>query len=383
MNVPLAETLDPDCSSYLPLNILNGADAPLTVYGMPLWGAIVLIAALLLISGLFSASENAFSNCDKYHFKIEADKGKLTSKIIVRLTERFEDTLVAVLVGNNIVQTLMSSISAVIFYEVCNELGFAGLDAILSTVVMGFLVYLISDTCPKILSKAIPNRMAIVLAWPDFLVGILLFPLIFIFRFLLKGVHRIFRIKDENMLTKEDFLERAKEAKNVEDSEETGEKEEETLFEENEQALISKAFVFDSIPVKDVFTKKEDISYIEGKSLSIAKVNALLLSSPYSRFPVMGEDGECIGILSSNVYFQEYNKDEHLSILSTLLPPVYVDEEETLDDCFDILNNEQTHMALVKNKEGAITGLVTMDDILSELVGHLDEIPPKRRGKAL
>ena len=166
-------------------------------------------------------------------------------------------------------------------------------------------------------------------------------------------------------------------------SEETGEKEEETLFEENEQALISKAFVFDSIPVKDVFTKREDISYIEGKSLSIAKVNALLLSSPYSRFPVMGEDGECIGILSSNVYFQEYNKDEHLSILSTLLPPVYVDEEETLDDCFDILNNEQTHMALVKNKEGAITGLVTMDDILSELVGHLDEIPPKRRGKAL
>lgn len=107
MSVPLAETLDPDCCSYI------------TVYGMPLWGAIVLIAVLLLVSGLFSASENAFSNCDKYHFKIDADKGKLTAKIIVRLTERFEDTLVAVLVGNNIVQTLMSSISAVIFYEIC------------------------------------------------------------------------------------------------------------------------------------------------------------------------------------------------------------------------------------------------------------------------
>lgn len=364
MNVPLVDSLDPDCSSYI------------TVYGMPLWGAIVLIAVLLLVSGLFSASENSFSNCDKYHFKVEADKGSLTSKIIVRLTERFEDTLVTVLVGNNIVQTLMSSIAAVIFHEVCTEAGMPELEAIFSTVLMGFLVYIVSDTCPKILSKAIPNKMAIILAWPDFLVGIVLYPLIVLFRLLLKGVHKIFKISDENMLTKEDFIERAKEAK----SEDEITEQEEDLFEANEQALLSKAFVFDSIPVKQVLTKKENIAYIKEGDLTIANVNSLLLNSPYSRFPVISDDEqECIGILSANVYFQEYNLDEHLSIRSTLLPPVYVEEDETLDDAFDILNEEQTHMALVKGKDGAIVGLVTMDDLLSELVGKLDEIPTKKK----
>ena len=127
-------------------------------------------------------------------------------------------------------------------------------------------------------------------------------------------------------------------------------------------------------------TKKENIAYIKEKDLTITNVNSLLLSSPYSRFPVIDdEEKECIGILSANVYFQEYNLDEHLSIRSTLLPPVYVEEDETLDDAFDILNEEQTHMALVKGKDGTIVGLVTMDDLLSELVGKLDEIPAKKK----
>ena len=94
---------------------------------------------------------------------------------------------------------------------------------------------------------------------------------------------------------------------------------------------------------------------------------------------ISDDEQECIGILSANVYFQEYNLDEHLSIRSTLLPPVYVEEDETLDDAFDILNEEQTHMALVKGKDGKIVGLVTMDDLLSELVGKLDEIPTKKK----
>ena len=70
---------------------------------MPIWGAILLIAILLLVSALFSASENAFSNCDRFRFKAEAEKGKLTAKVVTYLAERFEGTLVTILVGNNIV----------------------------------------------------------------------------------------------------------------------------------------------------------------------------------------------------------------------------------------------------------------------------------------
>ena len=348
------------------------SNSSITVYGMPMWASWLLIAIMLLISGLFSASENAFSNCNKYHFKVEANKGNLTAKIIVRLTEKFEDTLVTVLVGNNIVQTLMSSISAVMFYNICKIYGLAdSLEAILSTVVMGALVYIISDTCPKILSKSLPNRMAIILAWPDFIVGIILFPLIFLFRFVLKFVHKIFKISDENVLSKEDFIEKANEAKLDEEGEEDKEKEEE-LFEDNELKLLDKAFVFDKIKIEKVMTKESDIVSIKEEDLTSEKVNAFIMNSSYSRFPVINKEGEYLSILSINLYFEEYNKDPHLDIRSILLQPIYVDIDETLDDAFDILNKERSHLALVKNSKGEVVGLVTMDDLLSQLVGSLD-----------
>lgn len=362
MEVPLSITPDPDIAS----------NTPITVYGMPMWAAWVLIGIMLLISGLFSASENAFSNCNKYHFKVEANKGSLTAKIIVRLTERFEDTLVTVLVGNNIVQTLMSSISAVMFYNICKAYGLQDpLEAILSTLVMGALVYIVSDTCPKILSKSLPNRMAILLAWPDFIVGIILFPVVFLFRYILKLVHKIFKISDENVLSKDDFIEKANEAKldeNEEDNKESGEE----LFEDNELKLLDKAFLFDKISIENVMTKKEDIVAIKEEDLVTDKVNTFIMKSSFSRYPVINETGEYLSILSLNLYFEEYNKDPHLDIRSILIQPVFLTIGETLDDAFDVLNKERSHLALVKNASGEVVGLVTMDDLLTQLVGNLD-----------
>ena len=106
-------------------------NSQITVFGMPSYVCWIIIAILLLISGLFSASENAFSNCNKYHFKIKADEGNVTAKIIVRLTEKFEDTLVSVLVANNIVQTLMSFLSATLFYYLVQGTGLANYEAII------------------------------------------------------------------------------------------------------------------------------------------------------------------------------------------------------------------------------------------------------------
>ena len=149
-----------------------------TVWGMPSWCAWIIIAILLFVSAIFSASENAYSNCNKYHFKVLANKGNFTAKLVTNLVDKFDNTLITVLVGNNIVQTLMSFLSAILFYNLCEIYNLGnGVEAILSTVVMAFLVYIVSDTCPKILSKAIPNRMACILAYPVTLTYYLLFPI--------------------------------------------------------------------------------------------------------------------------------------------------------------------------------------------------------------
>lgn len=351
-----------------PLSSITTYTNNVGVFGMPDWLVWIFIAILLLVSGLFSASENAFSNCNKYHFKVLADEGKLTAKIIVRLTEKFEDTLVSVLVGNNIVQTLMSFMSAVLFYNLCRYYGLGeSVEAVLSTVVMAALVYVVSDTVPKILSKSIPNKMVVILAWPDFILSILLYPLILIFRLILKLVHKIFRIKDEPLLTKEDFLEKVDEAISIENVN----NEEEQLFEENEIKIISNAFAFDKVKVSQVLTPKEKIVSISSDDLSIKKINEIIMNSIYSRFPVYEDEKDnIIGILSVNTYFKEFASDPHLDIRSIIIRPVFVNENQSVKEIFDELNSEKVHIGIVKNDKGDMVGMITMEDILDELVGE-------------
>lgn len=338
------------------------------VFGMPDWVCWIIIGVLLIVSGLFSASENTFSNCNKYHFKVLADEGKITPKIIVRLTEKFEDTLVSVLVGNNIVQTFMSFMSAILFYNLCNAYGWGdSVEAILSTVVMAVLVYVVSDTIPKILSKQIPNKMAYILAWPDFILGIILYPIIVIFRLLLKLIYKIFKIKDNGLITKEDFLETAQEAI----SSENVDNEEEALFEKNEIKILKQAFVFDAIKVSSVLTPKNKIVSINSKDLKVKVMNKFLLSNNFSRYPVFeGSKENIIGILSVNTYFKEFAEDPHFDIRSIIIQPLFVNEKQTVKEIFDELNREKVHIALVKNDNGELVGMITMEDILDELVGE-------------
>lgn len=341
----------------------------ITVFGMPSWLCWVIIGVLLLVSGLFSASENAFSNCNKYHFKVKADQGSVTAKIIVRLTEKFEDTLVSVLVANNIVQTLMSFISATLFYYLVQGTGLANYEAIISTVVMALLVYIVSDTVPKILSKAIPNRMVILLAWPDFIISILLFPIIIIFRLILKGVHKVFKIKDENMLTKEDFIEKADEAISDEDVN----NETEQLFEPNEMNMIKRAFSFDTIETSHIFVPLDKIEMIDIEGLTNKQLNQIIMNSNRSRFPIYeGKRNNIVGILSVNNYFREYAEDPHLEIRSVISQPLFVLDTMKVDGVFEEINKEKVHMAIVKNNNDEIIGMVTMEDILDELVDDKD-----------
>ena len=358
-----------DASNSDPLSSTNEL---LGAFGMPFWASWLVIVILLLVSGLFSASENAFSNCNKYHFKVLADEGKITPKIIVRLTDKFESTLVSVLVGNNIVQTLISTISAILFYNICqvNNWG-ESIEVILSTVVVAFAVYVISDTCPKILSKAIPNKMVYILAWPDFIFSIILFPVILIFKGILTLVHKMFKIKEDNILTKEDFIEKADEAV----TDENINQEEEQLFKPEEMKIFDRAFIFDQIKVEQVLTPKEKIVSFDINQLTNKVLNSLIMSSKFSRFPIYDEDKDnIIGILSVNTYFKEYNEDPHLDIRSILLEPLFFDKDAKVKEIFEKLNEEKVHIGLVRDEQGKLVGMVTMEDILEELIGETSSL---------
>lgn len=345
-----------------------------TIWGMPDYVCWIIIGICLLISGVFSASENSFSNCNKYHFKVLADEGKLTAKIIVRLVEKFDNTLVTVLVGNNIVQTFMTYLSAMLFYNLCVIYGLgSGVEAVLSTVVMALLIYIVSDTVPKIISKQIPNKLVYVLAYPIFIIGIILSPISLIFKLVLKAVHKIFKIKEDNILTKDDFILQADEAVSEDENFEEDENKEDEFFEPNELQLLNRAFYFDSIYVKEVLTPREKIFGVDINGLTCDKLNAIILNTTFSRIPVYdGDIDNIIGILTVKNYFKEYTQDPHLDIRSVLSRPLFVDYSAKVDEIFRSFNHEKKHIAIVKDND-KVVGMITMEDVLEELVGEINE----------
>ncbi len=367
--------MDPRCISFS--TFLNENQA-ITVLGMPDYVIWILIAIMLIISGLFSASENAYTNCNKYHFQTLADKGNFTAKIIVKLINKFDSTLVNVLIGNNIVQTLMSYFSATLFLNMSIAYGWAdGVEAILSTVVMAFLVYVISDTCPKILSKAIPNKMAIILAYPVLITSYILLPISWIFKGILFIVHKLFKIKDTPLLSKDDLIHSASLAINdeKEDEGETDDEDEEKLFENDEKDLLNNVFNFDELKVKDVYTKKEKVFSINIQGLTVSKLNEILVDVKYSRIPIYeGNKENVIGILVLKTYFEEYVKDKHLDIRSILEDIVKIDINMNIDDAFNELNKEKVHLGIVYNNLEMV-GIISMEDILEELIDDIDETP--------
>lgn len=344
------------------------------IWGMPHYVCWIIIVALLLVSALFSASENAFTNCNRYHFQTLADKGSLNAKLVIRLVKNFDNTLVTVLVGNNIAQTVTTFLSALLFYNLCQAWGVPdGLEAVLSTVVMSFLIYILADTFPKILSKSLPNRMASILAFPVFIVSIPLYPIILFFRGLLFLAHKIFKVKDQDLLTKEELIESTKNAINDEEVSDDEDEESEPLFEKNETEIIDNVFNFDKEKVAKVYTPLDKAFVIDGENLSIDELNALIIKSDYSRIPIYeGSKDNVVGILVLKIYFEEYAKDQHLDFRSILEEPVKIDINMPLDDAFAKLNNALVHLGLV-TKDDKVIGIVSMEDLLEELVDNIDE----------
>ena len=335
----------------------------------------IVIAVLLVVSGLFSASENAFSNCNKYHFRNLANKGSITAKLICFLIKTFDNTLIAILVGNNIVQTFISFLSALLFYNLCNQYGLgSGVEAVLSTVVVAALVYIISDTVPKILSKAIPNRMAYILVYPIIFFAVILSPIIFIFKGVLNLVHKIFKVEDDNLLSKEDLIHSASVAINDEEKDINDDDKEEKLFESDEKELLENAFDFDTTKIKQIYTPIDKVFMIDINGLTIVQLNQILLDCRYSRVPVYDEDKDnIVGILVIKSYLEEFNKDEHLDIRSVLEDVIKVNVNDSIDDVFRLLNKEKVHLGVVEDSTHII-GIVTMEDILEELVEDIDEV---------
>ena len=325
------------------------------------WLYIAIIVALIFVSAFCSSTETAFACLNKFKVRVQADEGNKKAKLILKTYDRFDRTLIMSLLGYNISSVAISTLSAILFFSLLDKYIDETLISLISTAAMTILVYIFSDMVPKMIARAMPERVAANNVYIAKALYYLLFPLIYLFSGLTFIVNKMFKGKQDIALTEEDFT-------NVVDD-----LEKKDLIEDNESDIIYASLDFTDTSVRDVLTKRNKIFYIDVKGLSKDKLNDAILSTQFTRIPVCyGSIDKMIGILHVKTYIKKYLENPNFPVLSSLQKPYYVSTRIKLDDMIEGFKKHHTHIAVVKNDDKVI-GIITMEDVLEELVGKIAE----------
>ena len=313
-------------------------------------GALVLLIAM---SGFFSASETAFSSLNVIRLKNWAEDGDRRAQRVLALHEDYDRLLSAILIGNNIVTIAAASLGTVLF-----TLYFPLYGASLSTIVITVVVLIFGEVTPKSLAKSRPERMAMAVA-P--VIGALM-KLLYVFTFLLnawtKFVQNLVKSEDDTGITGDELITMVSEA------------EQEGGIDEDESELIRSAIEFGDRVAEEILIPRVDVVMVED-TLTLEEVEKVFFSSDYSRLPVYHENQDnVIGYIHIHDLYQLQRKGES-DWLKALTPVVYASHTEQIYDLLQSLQRQKAHMAIVVDAYGGTMGIVTMEDILEELVGEI------------
>ncbi len=320
---------------------------------------LLLGVLFLLFSAFFSASETAFQKLNKYRFEVKKEEGSKSAALVLWLYERKDANLINILIGNDIVNTLLSIISTSVFlYFVHLE---AGLVSLISSIVTTLIVYLFGETMPKQIAGKIPNSLASIFAYPLIVFYFLFYPLSLLLRLVSLLLNKLFPRKKEDALSEDDFSFALKK------SQKGG------MLEKEESEIIENSIDFSDTAVKDVLTSKSKMFSIDLKGLSNEKLVDILCSTSYSRIPVYYERKDnIVGVLLVKRFLSSYLADKKANPLSYIEKPYIVSPRVKIDDLVDGFREKRTQIAIVK-KGDELLGMVTMEDVLEELVGPISE----------
>ncbi len=283
-----------------------------------------------------------------------ADDGNKKAAKAYKMAENYDRLLSTVLVGNNIVNITASSVATVLFIKLLGE----GKGPTASTVIMTALLLIFGEVSPKALAKEVPEKYAM-FATPFLKVlTFILTPIVAFFMLWKKLLAKIFNFKQDDTITGDELL-------NIVDEAESG-----GGLDEDESDLIRSAISFYECPVGDILTPRVDVIAVS-KDDSVDEIAAVFNDSGFSRLPVYSDDtDDIIGF----IHIREFNKyvlTEQQPIASVIKKTVYIAKQMQISELLKLMQQKKTHMAVVADEFGGTLGIVTMEDILEELVGEI------------
>ncbi len=316
-------------------------------------GQIIFMVICVILSGYFSATETAFSSINKARIKSLQDKGNKNAAKVLKLTEEYDKLLSTILIGNNIVNIALSSVGTVMFVRYLGDKG-----ATVSTIVITVVVLIFGEITPKSLAKDFPEKFAMFSAKFIHMLIILLTPLNFLFSAWKKLINTIVKPGDDRKMTDDELLNIVEEA--------TGD----GGIDEQEGELLKSVIEFSDHEAQDVLTPRVDVEAVQ-ITASMEEVEKVFIESGYSRLPVYGESiDRIIGIIHQKDFYAALRNGAK-NIRSAMNKPVFTPPNMKIDDLLTLLQKTKSHMAVVTDEYGGTMGIVTMEDILEELVGEI------------
>lgn len=314
---------------------------------------ILLIVVLVMFSAYFSATETAFSSMNRTKLKTMAEKGSTKAKRALDLSEKYDTLLSTILIGNNIVNITAASVATVFFVRLIGDAGVT-----LSTVVLTIVVLIFGEISPKSIAKDCPEKFAMFSA--PFIGALIwvLTPLTFLFSMWKKLLSRLLRMERESGMSQEELL------MLVEEVQQDG------SIDENEGELLTNVIEFSNISAEDILTHRGDLEAVpvEAEKSEIAEA---FQTSKFSRILVYKESiDNIIGVIHLKDFYTGMGVTEK-SVEEILSPVIFVLQNEKIDNMLEKLQKTKSHLAVVLDEYGGTYGIVTMEDILEELVGEI------------
>ena len=323
---------------------------------MELYIYIAGIVVCVLCSAFFSASEMAYSSCNTVRLMHARDNGDNRAGVAVYIAERFDSALSTILVGNNLVNIAASSLASIVVILLLSEH-----YAWLATLVVTVAVIIFGETIPKIMAKKNATSFAQSFAYPIRALMIVLWPVTFIVVGLVNLITKL--LPDTEEADSDAALE---ELHTIIDMAEN-----EDILDEEASELVSAAIDFADIAASEVMTARVDIVAIDIDD-PWEEILRIIDKSPFSRIPVYEDSVDhVIGILSLNRFLKAMIDHDKVEIRSLLLPTCYVYKTMKLPAVLSSLRNAQQHLAVVTDEYGGTLGVVSMEDVLEQLVGDL------------
>ncbi|MFR2488489.1 MAG: HlyC/CorC family transporter [Hungatella sp.] len=316
--------------------------------------SLVIIIGCIIMSAYFSATETAFSSLNRIRIKNMAEKGNKRAGLVLKLSENYDGLLSTILIGNNIVNIASASLATVIFVKLLGDEAGASISTVVTTIV----VLIFGEVSPKSIAKESPEQFAMFSA--PFLNAfmVLLTPVNYLFKQWKKLLSLLIRTSGDSGITEEELLAIVEEAK------------QDGGIDEQEGSLIKSAIEFTELEAMDIATPRVDVTGIPVDA-DREEIAAVFGETGYSRLPVYKDKiDDIIGIIYQKDFYNQVYRGV-CGVEAIVRPALYVAKSKKINVLLKELQKNKMHIAVVIDEFGGTMGIVTLEDILDELVGEI------------